>query len=382
MAKYWQKKISGILTLAIIIAIVIAVLVYFLTKSIPVTVIVSIIALIIVLIINKSLNKGETYQSFYKRTMYKIIFKVLEGFNIEFKNVNVLTKDELQKNIKTHFDKMSSSERKTFTSDFCAGELFNLKLKQEYQVKSKDGSTRTETKEVFDGFYLTINYKKSFDFLKGASINIRADESLLSSLTEDTVNSIYQSDKYFEFNSEELNKALDCHIRGTNAFGDIDDLMMQINKIITPTFEEYLLFLKERYNAFNMTITDSSINFNVNMDKNLFQTIKGGNLLNFSAKYKDYTKSVELPTPTLSDAKDFMYSETFPVMEQLFLIKYLDNLMHSGLDRENFAEDNINNINLYQQKDLELAETEMKEFVKIQKEEIEALFESSKDLRN
>jgi len=78
--------------------------------------------------------------------------------------------------------------------------------------------------------------------LKGNKIKIRADESLFSSITEDTFKSIYEGEKEISFNAEEMNKSFDGKITGYYGFNDVDEALIEVNKIITlGNNEEYLV---------------------------------------------------------------------------------------------------------------------------------------------
>lgn len=381
LVKYFQKKISTILMIILILSILVGVGVFLFTRNIIITIIVAIVLVLLNIFISKKIDPYESYSEFYKRTMYNLIFNILDGVSVKYSTVNSINKQEVSPFVKEYFTEIDVDNYKTFSGELFNGKMFNLSLKKEIKQTRNDGSKSTTKEEVYDGFMLDINYENSFKNLDLASIRITADETLLSSLAEDTINSIYQSDRDFMFNSEELNKSLDCRICGINTQGDIDALMMKIQQIITPTFENHLLFLKERYNAFNLTISDRKINFNVDMKQSMFQKMKAGEMFKFNKTYKDFTKKVILPDPELSGCEDFMFYNIFPAIEQLFLIKYFDVLIKNSLNKEMYISENASTILSFEEYAKNLASTEMEEVKNIHKELIEGIYESSKILK-
>ena len=364
VAKRCQRAINKIRNIFLIIILLIGVLIFLISKNI-----------IISAIVFSKKFKGETYDSFYKRTMYPLIYNVLDNFKyskVDKNNFGLPVKGLLNK---TYTDQQISNKI-LFSSDFCNGEIYDLKLIKK-DTKTVEGKTTTTTSEVFDGFSVSIVYNNSIERLKGAIIEIREDDNLFSAIAEDTVNSMFESNRNYHFNTEELNKSLDCTISGTNNFEDIDGLMMEVNKIITPLFEEYLTYLKKRYNSFNMTITDKCINFNVSLDKTTYQKIKGGDLFNFDSKYSDATRKVSMPIPNVSSAKDFFYYNIFPEMEHLFLMKYFNEIFKSSIDDKGVLTGNVEIIKNYQNEMLEISNMLFKDFKSTHKDEIASLYEES-----
>lgn len=380
--KKCQLTMSIIKIIIFILALGIGLLTYFLSKNIILTVVVAVILLIIVLFLYSFLFKGdgEDYNKFYKRTYYQLIFGILgKDFTCSYLEKDSTYNSELRSFVKFDFDIVKASEKKQFKSSYCNGSLYNLVLQQKHQHKNSNGQTTTSTETVLDGFNLDLIYLKPYNTLGDIVIKIREDENILSSLTEDTVNSMIHNDKDFMFDSEELNKSFDCTI--DYKVGDADQIMLNMHKIITPIFERTLLFLRERYNSFNLTITDNGINFNVNMQKGLFQKIKGKELLDFTTKYKDKNKIVKLPTTSLFGIEDFTYYNTFPIIEQMYFVKYIDYFIKVTLNKEYYLQENIEQLVKYQQKDIDLANMEYKEFKKIYENEIKELYKKSEELK-
>ena len=383
--KRYQSLINRVYSLSFIVSIIIALIVYLLTKKILISVILLVALGILLYIIIKKNDKGETYDSFYNRTIRILVFNILKDYSVSINEPLSLSTEYLSNVVRIKFTEYSISNVKKCANNISNGEIYNLVLKNRTEHTDKDGNKRENVSNVFDGFSLNINYNISFDYLKGAIIEIRDDDNLLSSITEDTAQSIYQSDKEFMFNSESLNKALDCHIMGVNSFGDIDDLMRKINLVITPGFEDRLIFLKERFNSFNLTISDNRINFTVNMNKSFYQKGKSGELLDFTSKYRDKTKNVSLPSPHIKNYEDFMYYNIFPIIEQLYYVKYFDYMIKSVLNMSSDSDANAltynkNIIEQFENGILPVSNMDYKEFKEKYKEEIMLAYSDSKEL--
>lgn len=375
VAKRCQKRINFIRNIFIALILLLGIGSFLLLKNIVLPVIITLVSLIIFIIIFKRIFSGETYDNFYKRTMYPIIYKVLDNF--QYFNVNKdMFQIPLNSFVNKTFNKQEISNKKRFGSDFCDCEIFDLKLINNV-TKTTNWQTTTTSDKVFDGFSLSMVYKTNFNKLKGAKIEIREDDNLLSSVAEDTIDSIFESNRNYHFNTEELNSALDCTIEGENNYDSIDELLMEVNKIITPLFEEYLLYLKKRYNSFNLTITDQYLNFNVSLDQTTFQKIKGGNFFSFDSKYKDATKKVNLPSPILNSANDYCYYSIFPNMEHLFLMKYFNEIFRSSLDSNYPLTGNVEIIKNYQDQMMEISETAFNDFKNKYKSEIINIYDES-----
>ena len=383
--KRYQSLINRVYSLSFIVSIIIALIVYLLTKKILISVILLVALGILLYIIIKKNDKGETYDSFYNRTIRILVFNILKDYSVSINEPLSLSTEYLSNVVRIKFTEYSISNVKKCANNISNGEIYNLVLKKRTEHTDKDGNKRENVSNVFDGFSLNINYNINFDYLKGAIIEIRDDDNLLSSITEDTAQSIYQSDKEFMFNSESLNKALDCHIMGVNSFGDIDDLMRKINLVITPGFEDRLIFLKERFNSFNLTISDNRINFTVNMNKSFYQKGKSGELLDFTSKYRDKTKNVSLPNPHIKNYEDFMYYNIFPIIEQLYYVKYFDYMIKSVLNMSSDSDANAltynkNIIEQFENGILAVSNMDYKEFKEKYKEEIMLAYSDSKEL--
>ena len=100
-----------------------------------------------------------------------------------------------------------------------------------------------------------------------------------------------------------------------------------------------------------------------------------------SKEYKDTTEIVKFPVPTTKGTKDFMYYSLFPIMEQLFLIRFFETLMLNGLNPDEYNTTNTEMLKTYQDANIILAEKKYSEFKEIYKHEIDDLYELSKGLR-
>ena len=249
----------------------------------------------------------------------------------------------------------------------------------EKERTNTNGTTTKSSEVVFDGFYVKINLNKNYNKLKGNIIKIKDDENILSSLTEDTVKGVYESDLEFNFNSEEMNKSFDCKVSGFSGFSDVDDMMIEVHKIITPSFEQHLLYLRERYNSFNMNITDSNITLSFNMERSIFQKAKHSELFEFSDSYREANKKLRLLNPSSSGISDFAYYNVFPFMERLYLLNYLTYLYLSYMDFENYYDINSNSINSFEEQMKSIYKMKNKDFKEIYTKKIKQIYKETKN---
>ena len=216
--------------------------------------------------------------------------------------------------------------------------------------------------------------KQPLNVLNGSIIKIRDDHNITSALFEDTVNSIIQRKREFSFNSETLNKHLDCKIARTGFTSDVDQKMFEVTKIITPAFEEKLLFLDERYNSFNMNLSDNEFSFSVNMKKSSFQKFKSGELLKFSSAYKNRKHRTNIFLDV-----SFEYDKLYPILERLFLRKYFRIIYNYQMDSSRFNIYENEKITKYETEIKEIMDMPYKEFSEIHKDYVENL-KNSEDL--
>lgn len=146
-----------------------------------------------------------------------------------------------------------------------------------------------------------------------------------SSLLEDSVNSIHQKANDFSFNSEELNKSFDCLVEHKSS-NNVDDYMHTAHQIITPFFEEILLFLRDRYNTFNLKISNDEIFLNINLKNSLFQNIKNKKMFSFKSTYKDSSKNYKKIQPSCLNMNDFNYANVLNVLERIHLTTLLKQI--------------------------------------------------------
>lgn len=368
IAKHYERLY--ILICIIYIAIYFC-LMYVLYNSISL-IIFSAIALILgaILVLIIAFNSSMSYKKYYKKTIYDLLFSYgnLE-YNLNNKSLDDLSIKEIIYNDYT--SKMSKNNMNFSGSVF--GNINDIELKNTKKIKDKKGNEVSHTSKVFKGFYLKINSNKAFNLLKGNVINIIQDENLVSSLLEDTVKGIYESDLEFNFNSEELNKSLDCKVSGYKGFVDADGVLMSVNKIITPSFEQHLLYLRKRYNSFNMKISDKCLIVSFDMRRSLFQQLKHGELFDLNTTYREANIFVPNLKGKLFGIDDFAYYNIFPTVERIFLINYLSYLYCSSFDFSYYYDTNNSVINSFESKMLNICDTKISEFKKIKKENLDKI---------
>jgi hypothetical protein len=306
---------------------------------------------------------------------------VYKDLSFSFNSNGKLTNDEIEYLVNKSFDKRTESNYTSFTGKLCTGSMCNLKLTNEVEVRTKNDGTITHNIKFFDGFCIKANMLKNYNFFRGNVVSILDDENLVSLVAEDTVKGIYESKREFAFNSEELNKSFDCKVSGYAGFNDIDEMMMQVHKIITPSFEEHLLYLRERYNSFNMRIWDEGFTFAVNLDRSILQKLKHKELLDFSYTYreKDSKDNFKMLHPDVNGIEDFAYYNVFPFLERLYLIQFLTYLYLSYVDFGNYYDMNNVNIKSFEENMRNVYTMEYRDFKKIYTDEIKNIKNSTKE---
>lgn len=350
LGKYYDKQITLIEWLTIILFGLIGLGIYFIF-GMGLIFIISVIVLVLglLLIFMFIFKTGETYSSYYSRTMMSFLYGIYGNVSFNVGGGILLTDDRLKTIIDKNYDKKKWKNNINFNGNNCSGNILDLELIRVIESKNKDGSRTRRDSKIFDGFYLKVDTVNKYNILRGNIIKIRADENILSSLTEDTVKGIYESEKEISFNSEEMNKSFDARISGYNGFNNVDEMMINVQKIITPSFEQHLLYLRERYNSFNMNITDGGVVFTVNMEKSLFQQAKRKELLDFTTTYSEANESFRMLKSDISGIEDFAYYNVFPFLERLYLINYLTYLYLSYIDFDNYYSVNNENINNFEE---------------------------------
>ena len=381
LGKYYEKKIDNIRLLIILLFILVGVGIYFIF-DIGLIFIISVIVLIIgLLFILRFLFKDcEKYSSYYNRTMFQFLMNVYGNIGFSIDNSEMLTEEELSNIINYSYDKKSSKNNISFTGSNCSGNILDLELTRVIETKHKDGSVTRHDDKIFDGFYLKININSVKNLLRGNIIKIRNDENILSSLAEDTVRGIYESEKEILFNSEEMNKSFDARISGYNGFSSVDDMMIQVQKILTPSFEQHLLYLRSRYNSFNMNITDSGMSVSVNMERSMFQKAKHNELLDFKRTYREANETFRMLKADVNGIDDFAYYNVFPFLERLYLINYLTYLYLSYMDFDNYYSFNNWNINNFEETMKVIYTMDNKEFREIYTDKLKNIKDNIKDL--
>lgn len=378
LGNYYDNKILRIYFLIILALILALVLVVYLFGVGIIFIISLILAAIAFYFLVLKGDTGESYKKFYDRTFRKIVFSALAPCSYSFNKYN-LSDEELKKIFDKPFTRKKIGETINFDCDMSFGDLFDLEIENDVVTKEKDGSIRTSTTKAFSGLAASIKLRNSYNKLRGNSINISSDETLFSSLTEDTFNGMISNKLEFDFNSEEVNKAFDGRISGYNGFGDVDEMMLEVNKIIRPSFEEHMLFLRERFNTFNMKISDDGLTMNVNNNRSLFQDIKHNDVFNFKRTYREeYAKFRNLSCSGGID--DFVYYRVFPYMERLFLAKYLNYLYAMYMDYDNYFAINSDEINSFESKMKIISDMELKEFKEKYTDKIKKLKKGTKEL--
>ena len=176
-----------------------------------------------------------------------------------------------------------------------------------------------------------------------------------------------------------MNKSFDARISGYNGFNTIDDMMIQVQKILTPSFEEHLLYLRKRYNSFNMNISDNGLVLAINMERSMYQKIKHDELLDFKKSYREANEKFKMVSPDTTGIEDFAYYNIFPFLERLYLINYLTYLYQSYMDFDNYYSINSGEITSFEQQMEAIYTMENKEFRNLYTEKIKEIKNNTKE---
>lgn len=349
------KKLATTKTLIILAITLFFIGIFYLLKLTTLGIIFAVIANIIFLFISKS---GKTYSEYYNETMAQILNMAVSEYTITNQSAkSSITRDFLNRHLDIDYNSFLTTYNYKFESKYEVGDDFQLELKNIVKEKNHDGNTVTKEETVFDGFSIISRNKQPHKILNGSIIKIRADHNIVSALLEDTVNSMIQNKRDFSFNSERLNKHLDCRLARAGITSDVDQKMFEVTKIITPAFEERLLFLDGRYNAFNMNISDNEFSFTVSLKKDNFQKLQNGDLFKFSTDYK----SKNYITNIFHDC-NFEYSKLYPILERLFLHKYFRVIYNCQMDSTRFNSYDNEKITKYENEIKSIMDIPWKEF--------------------
>jgi len=349
VGKYYDRKISTIKTLIACFFILLGVLTYIFLGHRTLTYIIDVVLLVVMIIVLVKLKTGESYSSFYNRTFLTFLCNTYINPVFDFSTLKTADDEDLRQIIRYSYDKKFVTGPIGFQGTKCDGLVTDLRLVSTSKVRDRDGNTREVDTTVFDGFYLKIDVPNHVDLLKGNVIRIRADENIFSAIAEDTIKGIYESEKEIAFNSEEMNKSFDAKISGYKGFNSIDDVLLEVKKIITPSFENHLLYLRARYNSFNMNISDNGLLMTINMKRNLLQKAKHKELFDFKTTYREANEEFRMLRGSINGIEDFAYYNVFPFMERLYLINYLTYLYLSYTDFANYYDINNEAINNFEE---------------------------------
>ena len=380
LAKKYEKKIISIEWLIILFFVIIGFILYLLL-GMGTLFIISVIVLFIVLflIFIFVLKTGESYSSYYNRTMLNFLLNIYTNLSFTINTGSIIADEQIKNIIDRSYDKKNISNVISFNGKKCSGNIFEMDLIKIRERKNKDGTTVQYNDGIFDGLCLKLDTNNNFNMFRGNVVKIRCDENIFSSLTEDTVKGIYESNFELSFNSEEMNKSFDGRISGYNGFNDLDEMMIQVQKVITPSFEQHLLYLRERYNSFNMNISDNGLAFAVNMGRSVFQKAKHNELLDFKKTYREANEEFRMVKADVHGIEDFAYYNIFPFLERLYLINYLTYLYLSYMDFDNYYSVNSGDINNFEESMKEIYTMDNKEFRELYTDKIKEIKNNLKE---
>ena len=127
-----------------------------------------------------------------------------------------------------------------------------------------------DSKLLTSGTVLSIEDLENIN-LDGIRILIKDDDSLISHLTENTIDSMRDLKNEIKFNRIDLNKSFDCFVYNLNK--KEKDLKIEALKILTPVVEDLLAYIRKKYGRYNLAINNNKIDIEF-LDYKISQTSK------------------------------------------------------------------------------------------------------------
>lgn len=132
----------------------------------------------------------------------------------------------------------------------------------EYVTYEKDQYGRkrevkhTDSKLLTSGTVLSIDNLENIN-LDGIRILIKDDDTLISHITENTVDAIKKKEEEIKFNRIDLNKSFDCFVY--NIDKKEKDIYIEALKTLTPVVEDLLAYIRKKYGRYNLAINNNKI---------------------------------------------------------------------------------------------------------------------------
>lgn len=188
-------------------------------------------------------------------------------------------------------------------------DFYKIRASKKYEYYTYEENRRgekrkvkhTDYKPLTAGTVLSIENLENIN-LDGIRILIKDDDSFISHVTENTVDSMKNMKNEMKFNRADLNKSFDCFVYNTskNKKENENDLKQEALKTLTPVVEDLLAYIRKKMGRFNLAINNNKIDiefldFKVNSKtKKTFNNMKikpklfGSNDLKISYLYRFY----------------------------------------------------------------------------------------------
>lgn len=172
--------------------------------------------------------------------------------------------------------------------------------------------TYTERKEKVLTSGVVFTFENLYNInIKDYRILIKDDDTLISHLTENTIDSIKENKNEIKFNRIDLNKSFDFLVLANDKNKDVKIDALQI---VTPVVEDLIAYIRKKYGRFNMAINNNKIDIEL-----LNTSIVGGN----KKHYKDI-----IIKPKVFSSGDLKISYLYRFYElieiQKLILKYLN----------------------------------------------------------
>lgn len=340
--KSLRGKETAVKMVAIILCLTGAVVAdYIATGSYLVVIITTIVVVIILLWIDKFCKSGPYYVAWE--------YELLHG-NVKSTKV---VKGPRAATIKKQFrELLPTGNRYNVSHSYVySGALSASLFKSIVEAVIVDDNRRKYSK-VFQGWCMSIQLPGTLPELGKSVIKITADSNWLSQLAEDTTRAMLNDKREFVFNSEKLNKELDCRV----IHGDSDNATFAAERIITPWLEDIMEFIVERWHGFSLFIYQDHLLFTVDLRS-------ASSIVKKAMNHDFGTYRTAAAKAAVTTSRDGMqYYSVLPVLEDHFLPIILSYSIMAASDAQNYNEDSNAELTGYMSEMEDTIKTKYSEF--------------------
>lgn len=192
----------------------------------------------------------------------------------------------------------------------------------------EDGREYTDTKKKLLSSGVVFTFENLYNIkLNDFRILIKDDDTLISHLTENTIDSLIENKNELKFNRIDLNKSFDFYVYSDDK--NIDATIEAL-QIVNPVVEDLISYIRKKYGRFNMSITNNKIDIEF-----LDTSIIGGNKRN----YKDI-----IIKPKVFSNNDLKISYLYKFYELIEIQKLILKYLNCYPEKYLITEDDVNGL--------------------------------------